>query len=142
MMNIVCKQVYRNFEFYKLVGLLQKILYFSYTCSNKPTWLNFGLLVIWMCILTHITVIVLLSTVSRSCTAPLDRLKIFFQVQSMKGGEKLTITSGFRVMVKEGGVRSLWRGNGVNVLKIAPESAIRFYAYEYVRVCVVLCCVV
>ena len=73
------------------------------------------------------------STVSRSCTAPLDRLKIFFQVQSIKGGERLTIMSGFRAM-QEGGVRSLWRGNGVNVLKIAPESAIRFYAYEYVSV--------
>ncbi|XP_065918040.1 calcium-binding mitochondrial carrier protein SCaMC-2-B-like [Dysidea avara] len=70
--------------------------------------------------------------VSRSCTAPLDRLKIFFQVQSIKGGERLTIMSGFRAM-QEGGVRSLWRGNGVNVLKIAPESAIRFYAYEYFK---------
>lgn len=67
--------------------------------------------------------------VSRTGTAPLDRMKVFMQVHSSKTN-KISISSGFKQMVKEGGIRSLWRGNGVNVLKIAPETAIKFWAYE------------
>ncbi|XP_052893155.1 calcium-binding mitochondrial carrier protein SCaMC-2 isoform X3 [Anopheles moucheti] len=67
--------------------------------------------------------------VSRTCTAPLDRLKVFLQVQA----SKQRISDCLQYMLKEGGVRSLWRGNFINVLKIAPESAIKFAAYEQVK---------
>ncbi|XP_011744825.2 mitochondrial adenyl nucleotide antiporter SLC25A23 isoform X8 [Macaca nemestrina] len=67
--------------------------------------------------------------VSRTGTAPLDRLKVFMQVHASKTN-RLNILGGLRSMVLEGGIRSLWRGNGINVLKIAPESAIKFMAYE------------
>ncbi|XP_037939517.1 calcium-binding mitochondrial carrier protein SCaMC-2 isoform X2 [Teleopsis dalmanni] len=67
--------------------------------------------------------------VSRTCTAPLDRIKVFLQVQTHKIG----ISDSFRYMIHEGGLRSMWRGNGINVLKIAPESAIKFAAYEKIK---------
>lgn len=70
--------------------------------------------------------------VSRTCTAPLDRLKVLMQVHSSKSNN-MRITGGFTQMLKEGGVRSLWRGNGINVVKIAPESAIKFMAYEQIK---------
>ncbi|CAB1317138.1 unnamed protein product [Coregonus sp. 'balchen'] len=67
--------------------------------------------------------------VSRTGTAPLDRMKVFMQVHSSKSN-RITLLGGFKQMIKEGGGASLWRGNGVNVLKIAPETAIKFMAYE------------
>ncbi|XP_060773426.1 mitochondrial adenyl nucleotide antiporter SLC25A24 [Neoarius graeffei] len=67
--------------------------------------------------------------VSRTGTAPLDRMKVFMQVHASKSN-KINLISGFKQMVKEGGIKSLWRGNGANVLKIAPETAIKFMAYE------------
>ncbi|KAM9790225.1 mitochondrial adenyl nucleotide antiporter SLC25A24-like isoform X1 [Syngnathus typhle] len=68
-------------------------------------------------------------SVSRTGTAPLDRLKVFMQVHSSKTN-KISLAKGFKQMIVEGGAISLWRGNGINVLKIAPETAIKFMAYE------------
>uniref|UniRef100_T1JKC1 EF-hand domain-containing protein n=1 Tax=Strigamia maritima TaxID=126957 RepID=T1JKC1_STRMM len=69
--------------------------------------------------------------VSRTCTAPLDRLKVFLQVHTKR--QFKGIYTCLRHMLDEGGMKSLWRGNGVNVLKIAPESAIKFMAYEQMK---------
>ncbi|KAG5666949.1 hypothetical protein PVAND_014954 [Polypedilum vanderplanki] len=66
---------------------------------------------------------------SRTCTAPLDRIKVILQVQH----GKQSIANCFREMLKEGGWKSLWRGNGINVIKIAPESAMKFMVYEQVK---------
>ncbi|XP_054466345.1 calcium-binding mitochondrial carrier protein SCaMC-2-A [Anoplopoma fimbria] len=70
--------------------------------------------------------------VSRTCTAPLDRLKVMMQVYGTRTNN-MCIMTGMMQMVKEGGMRSLWRGNGVNIIKIAPESALKFMAYEQIK---------
>ncbi|XP_068576999.1 calcium-binding mitochondrial carrier protein SCaMC-2-A [Cebidichthys violaceus] len=70
--------------------------------------------------------------VSRTCTAPLDRLKVMMQVYGTRTNN-MCIMTGMMQMIKEGGMRSLWRGNGVNIIKIAPESALKFMAYEQIK---------
>nr|GEX53370.1 calcium-binding mitochondrial carrier protein SCaMC-2-B-like [Tanacetum cinerariifolium] len=66
---------------------------------------------------------------SRTTTAPLDRLKVMLQVQTSNE----SITSAVKNIWKEGGVLSFFRGNGLNVVKVAPESAIKFYTYEMLK---------
>lgn len=61
--------------------------------------------------------------VSRTATAPIDRLKILLQVHD--GHQRMTIAQGVRKMAAEGSVRAFFKGNGANVLKIAPETAIK-----------------
>ena len=87
--------------------------------------------------------------VSRTSTAPLDRLKVFLQVclfcilfefyeysinwaHQVRGAEFNGLGVCLKHMIQEGGVLSLWRGNGINVLKIAPETAMKFMTFDQV----------
>ncbi|KAJ6113531.1 hypothetical protein N7523_006848 [Penicillium sp. IBT 18751x] len=85
--------------------------------------------------------------ISRTATAPLDRLKVYLIAQT--GVKKATVTAvkegapiaatanasrtlviAFQELWRAGGLRSLFAGNGLNVVKVMPESAIKFGAYE------------
>ncbi|KAJ4001103.1 mitochondrial carrier [Lentinula boryana] len=79
--------------------------------------------------------------ISRTCTAPFDRLKIFLitrpqdlgipstsSVPSLSGVK--AIGNAITRIYAEGGLLAFWTGNGLSVVKIFPESAIKFFAYE------------
>ncbi|KAK9789970.1 hypothetical protein WJX73_009825 [Symbiochloris irregularis] len=65
----------------------------------------------------------LAGAVSRTATAPVDRVKMLLQVQD--GVRGLTVREGWDRMASEGTVKAFFRGNGTNVIKIAPETAIK-----------------
>ncbi|KAG9131217.1 hypothetical protein Leryth_006059 [Lithospermum erythrorhizon] len=66
---------------------------------------------------------------SRTATAPLDRLKVVLQVQTTHAA----IVPAVQKIWSEGRIRAFFRGNGLNVIKVAPESAIKFYSYEMLK---------
>lgn len=94
---------------------------------NKPVFLHSNDYA-W---LKHLLAGATAGVASRSCTAPLDRIKVLLQVKS---AEIHSIRLCYRFIKEEGGYRSFWRGNGINCIKIAPEIAFRFMFYEQVRV--------
>ncbi|KAK6081330.1 Calcium-binding mitochondrial carrier SAL1 [Seiridium cupressi] len=86
--------------------------------------------------------------ISRTATAPLDRLKVYLLVNTKstshaaidaaKSGQPLVaVTNAARSfwlatteLYRNGGLRGFFAGNGLNVIKIMPETAMRFGAYE------------
>eukprot|EP00063_Salmo_salar_P021983 XP_013996818.1 PREDICTED: calcium-binding mitochondrial carrier protein SCaMC-3-like [Salmo salar] len=70
----------------------------------------------------------LADAVSRTLTAPIDRLKTQLQVYGSKASSQ-----GFREL-KAGGVRSMWQGNAVNVLKGTPQSTLQCLIYAQMKV--------
>ncbi|XP_066389018.1 uncharacterized protein [Miscanthus floridulus] len=72
--------------------------------------------------------------VSKTCTAPLARLTILFQVQGMHSDvATMRNTSIWREasrIVYEEGFRAFWKGNLVTIAHRLPYSSISFYAYE------------
>ena len=72
----------------------------------------------------------LAGAVSRTATAPIDRLRMLFQVNT---GASMTLAQGVRQMAAEGTVFAFFRGNGANCLKIAPETAIKFALNDRIK---------
>lgn len=69
--------------------------------------------------------------VSRSVVSPLERLKIIFQLHT--DNSQSGIIRSLRKMHEEEGVLGFFRGNGTNIVRIIPYSAVQFATYETVK---------
>ncbi|KAK4790672.1 hypothetical protein SAY86_017976 [Trapa natans] len=71
---------------------------------------------------------------SKTCTAPLARLTILFQVQGMHSDvetlKKASIWREASRIAREEGFRAFWKGNLVTIAHRLPYSSVNFYAYE------------
>ncbi|KAI9157192.1 hypothetical protein LWI28_018231 [Acer negundo] len=71
---------------------------------------------------------------SKTCTAPLARLTILFQVQGMHNDAatmmKANIWREASRIISEEGFRAFWKGNLVTIAHRLPYSSVNFYAYE------------
>lgn len=66
--------------------------------------------------------------VAASCTAPLDVVKT--RLQSTRHGATTSTVSVLRSIVRDEGIKGLWRGNQARMLKVAPQYAIMISCYE------------
>ena len=73
--------------------------------------------------------------VAKTASAPMDRIKIIFQTDSVRAFSlRSAITEAHRVVGEEG-FRSLWRGNSATVVRVFPYAGVQFAAYDqYSRV--------
>lgn len=75
--------------------------------------------------------------VSKTCTAPLARLTILFQVQGMHADvaalNKTGIWHEASRIINEEGLRAFWKGNLVTIVHRFPYSSVNFYAYEHYK---------
>lgn len=67
--------------------------------------------------------------VSRTCVAPLERLKLEYIVR----GEQKNIVELIKTIATTQGLKGFWKGNLVNILRTAPFKAVNFCAYDTYR---------
>lgn len=91
--------------------------------------------------------------ISRTCTAPFDRIKVFLIARTDLGSTMLNsredlllknpkaninkirspIIKAITSLYRQGGIKSFYVGNGLNAFKVFPESSIKFGTFELVK---------
>ncbi|KAH7297499.1 hypothetical protein KP509_26G071900 [Ceratopteris richardii] len=67
--------------------------------------------------------------VSRTAVAPLETIRTHLMV----GSSGLNVHDVFKHIMQEEGWQGLFRGNGVNVIRVAPSKAIELFAYDTIK---------
>jgi len=71
--------------------------------------------------------------ISRTLTAPFERLKFINQIY-YKGAEKPpSLLSGLALLYKQDGFKGLFRGNLVTVLRAGPETSLKLAIFENIK---------
>lgn len=91
--------------------------------------------------------------ISRTCTAPLDRLKVFLIARTDLSSTLLNsrkallaknphadlakirspIVKAITTLYRQGGLRAFYVGNGLNAVKVFPESSMKFGSFELAK---------
>jgi solute carrier family 25 phosphate transporter 23/24/25/41 len=77
---------------------------------------------------------------ARTATGPLDRVKILMQTQHLTSGgapdKYRGLWQGLVRVAREDGVKSYWRGNFANCIRVFPYSATQFITFDHCKVIV------
>ena len=74
--------------------------------------------------------------VSRTCIAPVERVKILYQVGRKASGETSWTAIAPRIL-REEGVSAFWKGNTAAVVRVVPYMSMTFLTYEEYKVALV-----
>jgi hypothetical protein len=70
---------------------------------------------------------------AKSTMAPLDRLKIIFQTNNIQFTWHSMFLHSKTVIHKEGGFYKLWKGNGIQVVRVAPVASLSYSFQKYYK---------
>ncbi|KAL3232978.1 hypothetical protein RNJ44_04894 [Nakaseomyces bracarensis] len=72
----------------------------------------------------------LAGAISRTAVSPFERVKILLQVQSSTTAYNKGLFDAIHQVYKEENVKGLFRGNGLNCIRVFPYSAVQFVVFE------------
>eukprot|EP00808_Paulinella_micropora_P016216 g33259.t1 len=74
----------------------------------------------------------LAGVVSRTATAPIDRVRLLMQA-STRNVADLSALQTFLWIGRVEGIRAYWQGNGGNLIKIAPDQACMYLSFDWAQ---------